>query len=121
MNKLRSSARGALVWIAPFALLVLLLAWQTDWGRAFARTPAFVRCRCATRPIGSGRRLVRSITASRSRSIHWLSTLALAATMAVPRQAQRTFQISRALPTATIAMTTVSKIMIRMRGLVSSM
>ena len=39
MNTLRSSARGALVWMAPFALLVLLLAWQTDWGRAFARTP----------------------------------------------------------------------------------
>jgi hypothetical protein len=39
MNTLRSSARGAVVWIAPFALLVMLLAWQTDWGRAFARTP----------------------------------------------------------------------------------
>jgi hypothetical protein len=40
MNTLRSSARGALVWIAPFALLALLLGWQTDWGRAFARTPS---------------------------------------------------------------------------------
>jgi hypothetical protein len=39
MNTLRSSVRGALVWIAPFALLAFLLAWQTDWGRAFARTP----------------------------------------------------------------------------------
>ena len=39
MNTLQSSARGAIVWIAPFALLALLLAWQTDWGRAFARTP----------------------------------------------------------------------------------
>jgi hypothetical protein len=39
MNTLRSSAHAALVWIAPFALLALLLAWQTDWGRAFARTP----------------------------------------------------------------------------------
>jgi len=39
MNLLRSSARGALVWLAPFAMLMLLLAWQTDWGRAFARTP----------------------------------------------------------------------------------
>ena len=39
MNTLRSSARRALVWIAPVALLALLLAWQTDWGRAFARTP----------------------------------------------------------------------------------
>ena len=27
------------MWLAPLALLALLLAWQTDWGRAFARTP----------------------------------------------------------------------------------
>ena len=40
MNTLRSSARRALVWIVPFAFLAMLLAWQTDWGRAFARTPA---------------------------------------------------------------------------------
>ena len=39
MNTLRSSLRGTLVWIAPFALLAFLLLWQTDWGRAFARTP----------------------------------------------------------------------------------
>lgn len=39
MKMLRSSARAALVWSAPFALLALLLAWQTDWGRAFALTP----------------------------------------------------------------------------------
>jgi len=39
MKTLRSSARSALVWIAPIALLALLLAWQTDWGRAFALTP----------------------------------------------------------------------------------
>jgi hypothetical protein len=38
MNTLRSSARAALVWMAPFALFAVLLAWQTDWGRAFART-----------------------------------------------------------------------------------
>lgn len=39
MNTLRSSARGALVWIVPFAILALLLGWQTDWGRSFGRTP----------------------------------------------------------------------------------
>jgi hypothetical protein len=40
MNTLRSIARAALVWLAPFALFALLLAWQTDWGRAFAREPS---------------------------------------------------------------------------------
>jgi len=39
MKTLRSSAHAALVWMAPFALVAMLLAWQTDWGRAFARTP----------------------------------------------------------------------------------
>lgn len=39
MKTLQSSLRGAVVWVAPFVLLVLLLLWQTDWGRAFARTP----------------------------------------------------------------------------------
>ena len=39
MNTLTSSLRSALVWAVPFAALVLLLLWQTDWGRAFARTP----------------------------------------------------------------------------------
>ncbi|HTQ01897.1 MAG TPA: hypothetical protein VMN56_21440 [Casimicrobiaceae bacterium] len=39
MNSLQTSMRGALVWIAPFAVLALLLLWQTDWGRAFGRTP----------------------------------------------------------------------------------
>ena len=40
MNRLRSAARRALAWAVPGALLVLVLAWQTDWGRAFALTPA---------------------------------------------------------------------------------
>lgn len=39
MNTLRSSARGMLVWVVPFAILALLLAWQTDWGQAFGRKP----------------------------------------------------------------------------------
>ena len=39
MNSLQTSMRGALVWIVPFALLALLLLWQTDWGRAFGRAP----------------------------------------------------------------------------------
>ena len=40
MNTLQSSLRGARVWLAPFALIAVLLLWQTDWGRAFARAPA---------------------------------------------------------------------------------
>jgi hypothetical protein len=39
MNTLHNSLRAALVWAAPFAALAVLLLWQTDWGRAFARTP----------------------------------------------------------------------------------
>lgn len=39
MNSLQTSIRGALVWVLPFAVLALLLFWQTDWGRAFNRTP----------------------------------------------------------------------------------
>lgn len=39
MNTLQSSLRGALVWIVPVVLLALLLLWQTDFGRAFSRTP----------------------------------------------------------------------------------
>lgn len=39
MNTLQSSIRAALVWALPFAALAVLLLWQTDWGRAFARTP----------------------------------------------------------------------------------
>jgi hypothetical protein len=39
MNTLHSSLRGTILWLAPAALLALMLLWQTDWGRAFARTP----------------------------------------------------------------------------------
>ena len=39
MNTLQTSLRAAIVWVAPFALIAFLLLWQTDWGRAFARTP----------------------------------------------------------------------------------
>jgi hypothetical protein len=40
MNTLRLTVRRTLVWLAPVAFLVLLLMWQTDWGRAFASSPA---------------------------------------------------------------------------------
>jgi hypothetical protein len=40
MNTLRSISRAALVWLAPFTFFAILLAWQTDWGRAFAREPS---------------------------------------------------------------------------------
>ncbi|MFO1305843.1 MAG: hypothetical protein U1F54_19135 [Burkholderiales bacterium] len=39
MNTIRSSMRGMLAWIVPFAILALLLGWQTDWGRGFGRKP----------------------------------------------------------------------------------
>lgn len=39
MNTLQSSLRAGSVWLVPVAALALLLLWQTDWGRAFARTP----------------------------------------------------------------------------------
>jgi hypothetical protein len=50
MNTLTSSLRAALVWAVPFAALVLLLLWQTDWGRAFARTPP-VEAAVAPQPL----------------------------------------------------------------------
>ena len=51
MKTLRSSARAALAWIAPFALVTVLLAWQTDWGRAFARTPPAETAAAAPAPL----------------------------------------------------------------------
>lgn len=39
MNALQSSMRGWLIWFAPLVVLVLLIMWQTDWGRAFLREP----------------------------------------------------------------------------------
>jgi len=39
MNPVQSTLRGWLVWLLPFSALVLLLLWQTDWGRTFLRVP----------------------------------------------------------------------------------
>jgi hypothetical protein len=39
MNALQSTMRGSLVWLAPFAVLAVLILWQTEWGRAFLREP----------------------------------------------------------------------------------
>jgi hypothetical protein len=39
MNTLKSNLRVAMAWLAPVAALAVLFLWQTDWGRAFARTP----------------------------------------------------------------------------------
>ena len=39
MNTLQSTMRGYLVWLVPLTMLVLLIMWQTEWGRAFAREP----------------------------------------------------------------------------------
>ncbi|MCC6194311.1 MAG: hypothetical protein IT518_07565 [Burkholderiales bacterium] len=40
MNTLQSSARATMLWLVPVAVLAVLFLWQTDWGRAFARTPS---------------------------------------------------------------------------------
>mgnify|MGYP003374719301 FL=1 len=39
MNALRTSMRGHLYWLAPLALLVVLILWQTEWGTALHRVP----------------------------------------------------------------------------------
>ena len=39
MNTLQTTMRGWLIWLVPLAMLVLLILWQTDWGRAFLREP----------------------------------------------------------------------------------
>ncbi len=39
MNTLQSTMRGSLVWLVPFAVLVALIMWQTEWGHAFLREP----------------------------------------------------------------------------------
>ncbi len=39
MSALQSSLRGWVVWLAPFALLMLVILWQTDWGRAIVHVP----------------------------------------------------------------------------------
>jgi hypothetical protein len=51
MNTLQWSLRRTLVWLAPFAMLALLLMWQTDWGRAFARSPASAETTPAPQPL----------------------------------------------------------------------
>ena len=39
MNALRTSLRGYLYWLAPLAILVVLILWQTEWGTALHRVP----------------------------------------------------------------------------------
>lgn len=39
MNILQSPIRNWLYWLAPIAILALLILWQVDWGRAFVREP----------------------------------------------------------------------------------
>jgi hypothetical protein len=39
MNTMQMQMRGWLVWAVPFALLLLIILWQVDWGRAFHREP----------------------------------------------------------------------------------
>ena len=39
MNSIKASPRSWLLWLSPFAILVLLLGWETDWGRELQRVP----------------------------------------------------------------------------------
>jgi hypothetical protein len=39
MKTLQSTMRGWLTWLAPLAVLALLILWQADWGRGFLREP----------------------------------------------------------------------------------
>ena len=39
MNALRTSLRGYAYWLAPLAVLVVLILWQTEWGTALHRVP----------------------------------------------------------------------------------
>ncbi|MEP7327582.1 MAG: hypothetical protein ABI777_00120 [Betaproteobacteria bacterium] len=39
MNKVETTLRRWAFWLLPFVLLGLLIAWQTDWGRAWSRVP----------------------------------------------------------------------------------
>ena len=39
MNALRTSLRGYVYWLAPLAVLVVLILWQTEWGTALHRVP----------------------------------------------------------------------------------
>lgn len=39
MNMMQTTLRSWAFWLLPFVLLVLLIGWQTDWGRGFARVP----------------------------------------------------------------------------------
>jgi hypothetical protein len=39
MQTIEARVRAWLVWLAPFAAVLLLLAWETDWGRELKHTP----------------------------------------------------------------------------------
>lgn len=40
MRELDTHLRRWLVWLAPFAVLALLIGWETEWGSAFKHVPA---------------------------------------------------------------------------------
>jgi len=39
MNMMQTTLRSWAFWFLPFVLFVLLIGWQTDWGREFTRVP----------------------------------------------------------------------------------
>ena len=40
MSAIDSRVRNWLIWAMPFAVIALLIGWETDWGRALTRVPA---------------------------------------------------------------------------------
>ena len=40
MNGLNARVRGWLVWLLPFFVLALVIAWEADWGRKWRHVPA---------------------------------------------------------------------------------
>ena len=40
MNGLNARVQGWLVWLLPFVVLALVIAWEADWGRKWRHVPA---------------------------------------------------------------------------------
>ena len=74
MSAIDSRVRTWLVWAMPFAVIALLIGWETDWGRALTRVPAPdadvvpqpVKLRSAPRVPGRRRRRRRPETVERT-------------------------------------------------------
>ena len=40
MNRLNARVQSWLVWLLPFVVLALVIAWEADWGRKWRHVPA---------------------------------------------------------------------------------